>query len=274
MKILSLKIRPELAQIIESIWWFESRMGIPSSDSSIVVPHSSAKLIVPVCGKLKTEEFDVTIEYPISKLLVTGIWDHPVSIRSSDFQINTLIFRLTTIGGYQIFPFPLHESTNKILYLSDIFGNSANNLEETISKSDDPNLISECIQEFLICSKKILKRENRIVNYVVDQIQLQKGQYFIQDIFEDIGYSKRYVDKLFLSYIGVSPKLISSIERFQSIYKTWAKTDILHFQKLGLLDLYYDQAHFIKEFKKYTGQTPGQFSSNDNLFGKLFYKNL
>ncbi|WP_246836888.1 AraC family transcriptional regulator [Leptospira meyeri] len=40
------------------------------------------------------------------------------------------------------------------------------------------------------------------------------------------------------------------------------------------MDLYYDQAHFIKEFKKYTGQTPSQFSSNDNLFGKLFYKNL
>lgn len=274
MKILSLKIRPELAQIIESIWWFESEVGIPMTDSSIVVPHSSAKLIVPVRGKLKTEEIDLTREYPISKILVTGIWDHPVSIRSSDFQINTLIFRFTTIGGYQIFPFPLHESTNKILYFSDIFGKSAEKLEETLSNSNDPYRISDGIQEFLICSKNLLNRENRIVNYVVDQIQLQKGQHFIQDIFEDIGYSKRYIDKLFLSYIGVSPKIVSSMERFQSIYKTWAKTDILHFQKLGLLDLYYDQAHFIKEFKKYTGQTPGRFSSNNNQFGKLFYKNL
>ncbi|PKA22466.1 hypothetical protein CH381_30805, partial [Leptospira sp. mixed culture ATI2-C-A1] len=40
------------------------------------------------------------------------------------------------------------------------------------------------------------------------------------------------------------------------------------------LDLYYDQAHFIKEFKKYTGQTPGQFYHSKNDFGKLFYKNL
>ncbi|MCG6145827.1 helix-turn-helix domain-containing protein [Leptospira bandrabouensis] len=274
MKLLSLKIRAELAEIIESIWWFESGIGIPSSDSAIVVPHSSAKLIVPVCGKLKTEEFGLTNEYPLSKILVTGIWDHPVSIRSSEYQINTLIFRLTTIGGYQIFPFPLHESTNKILYFSDIFGKPVNNLEESISNIKDPYRISDSIQEFLIYMKNLLNRENPIVNYVVSQIQIQKGQYFIQEIFEDIGYSKRYIDKLFQSYVGVSPKLISSIERFQSIYKTWAKTDIIHFQKLGLLDLYYDQSHFIKEFKKYTGHSPNRFTSKENQFGKLFYKNL
>ncbi|WP_408611482.1 hypothetical protein [Leptospira abararensis] len=38
--------------------------------------------------------------------------------------------------------------------------------------------------------------------------------------------------------------------------------------------MYYDQSHFIKEFKKYTGPSPGQFTSSNHLFGKLFYKNL
>ncbi|GBF41550.1 DNA-binding helix-turn-helix protein [Leptospira ellinghausenii] len=96
----------------------------------------------------------------------------------------------------------------------------------------------------------------------------------IQDIYDDIGFSKRYLDKLFKIYIGVPPKTISSIERIQCIYETWAKSDILHFQTQGLFDLYYDQAHFRIEFKTYTGQTPNQFYSSKNNFGKLFYKNL
>ncbi|TGL11019.1 DNA-binding protein, partial [Leptospira levettii] len=55
-------------------------MGIPRSENSIVVPHSSVKLIVPIFGKLTAENSRLSHEYPESKILVTGIWDHPVSI--------------------------------------------------------------------------------------------------------------------------------------------------------------------------------------------------
>lgn len=51
----------------------------------------------------------------------------------------------------------------------------------------------------------------------MEQIKTTQRQILIQDICGDIGYSKRYIDKLFQTHIGVPPKLISSIERFQSI---------------------------------------------------------
>jgi AraC-like DNA-binding protein len=87
-----------------------------------------------------------------------------------------------------------------------------------------------------------------------------------------MGYSKRYLDMLFKDHLGISPKTYSGIVRFQSFYKLWANTDNTNFYADNVYEMYYDQAHFIKEFKKYTGHSPKQYANLKNDFGKIFYR--
>jgi AraC-like DNA-binding protein len=73
------------------------------------------------------------------------------------------------------------------------------------------------------------------------------------------GYSDRYCRKRFNKAFGCSPKQYSSIMRLQSTLKSlqWWNSDSL--STLAIQQGYYDQAHFIHDFKKYMNMTPNSF---------------
>ena len=91
-----------------------------------------------------------------------------------------------------------------------------------------------------------------------------QGLTTIKQLEKKTGYSKRYLDMLFKNHLGISPKKLATIQRFQHFYK--------HFEgdNIDIYDLYYDQSHFINEFKRYTGLTPHQYSKMNNDFGRHF----
>lgn len=74
----------------------------------------------------------------------------------------------------------------------------------------------------------------------------------------DTGISHRQLRRLFKYYIGDTPKTFSKVVRFQNILKAKPSKQSLKQNKL-FYDLgYYDQAHFIKEFKNFYGVTPSK----------------
>ena len=74
---------------------------------------------------------------------------------------------------------------------------------------------------------------------------------------------------LFKEHVGLSPKVLAGIFRFQRFYRHWATGQSFDLLKNDLYDYYYDQAHFTKEFKKMTGYSPRRFSREvSNEFGR------
>jgi len=73
----------------------------------------------------------------------------------------------------------------------------------------------------------------------------------------DTGVSSRQLRRLFTYYIGDTPKTFSNVVRFQNILRAKPSQQSLRENKL-FYDGYYDQAHFIKEFRNFYGVTPGK----------------
>lgn len=69
----------------------------------------------------------------------------------------------------------------------------------------------------------------------------------------DLAYSARHRRRLYQEQIGLSPKQVERIVRFQKALQTMRATSAITF------DSYYDQAHFIREFREFTGMTPTAF---------------
>jgi methylphosphotriester-DNA--protein-cysteine methyltransferase len=74
---------------------------------------------------------------------------------------------------------------------------------------------------------------------------------------------------LFKERVGLSPKVLAGIFRFQRFYRKWAEGRSFDLLRDDLYDYYYDQAHFTKEFRKMTGHSPRKFSREvPNEFGR------
>jgi AraC-like DNA-binding protein len=93
--------------------------------------------------------------------------------------------------------------------------------------------------------------------------QLQQGQR-LSEVLSDLNLSERSLERLFLAHVGITPVLYTRITRFQAavvllrrdktdIRRPRSLTDIAH--SLG----YFDQSHFIRDFRLFSGVTPGAY---------------
>ena len=102
---------------------------------------------------------------------------------------------------------------------------------------------------------------NAIVHFVQDAMIHSNGTASIAKLAQDTGYSERYVHKLFSQEMGISPKAFGKIMQFQkAIQLINQENDQTKLTDIGMESGYYDQAHFIREFKKYAQLTPGKYS--------------
>lgn len=82
----------------------------------------------------------------------------------------------------------------------------------------------------------------------------------VVDLKKDLntGISARQLRRLFQYYIGDSAKTFSQVVRFQNIFRAKPSSQSLRENKLFFGEGYYDQSHFIKEFRNFYGVTPSQ----------------
>lgn len=264
--------RPELQHLIDTMWVFENDFGVPVEDSRVIAPNGKAKFIYSYLNGLSTVDNGVQTDYNEQDIFFIGIWDKPVRLVSKSQVTGTIVIELTPNGLHRFTRWSALEIVNKIYSFTDIYGNSGKNILEQLTNTPKVDDKIAVLQDFLVDIVNMTDRNNGLIDFSVSLIKQTSGLTSIKEMEAKTGYSKRYLDLLFKNHLGISPKTFSGIVRFQSFYNLWANTDNTNFYSDNLYEVYYDQAHFIKEFKKYTGHSPKQYAGLKNDFGKIFYK--
>ena len=105
--------------------------------------------------------------------------------------------------------------------------------------------------------------KKNIIASIAGIIHKGKGNINIAKIAEEVGYNQRYLDRVFKEAVGVSMKKYAEIIRIQkAIYYLQNSLTYEIYERLG----YYDQAHFIKDFKKNTSLTPSRFERANSQY--------
>lgn len=254
------------------MWVFESSGKMPADDLKLVVPNGTIKLAVAfrngIVAAINGELF-ISKEQRIS---LTGLVDVPVTMEvDEDIATGTIGVEFSPYGAYRFFNLSFDEIQNKIYPLNDILGKIGKQLEEEIANTESVERKISILQQFLL-KQLSLQREDAVFEYCVAKIQSSKGRITIKELEKKTGYSSRWLNMKFADKIGVSPKSLSSIIRFRQYYHALTTGTEDGFMKNDFYDYYYDQSHFIKTFKRYTGLSPARFENMQNDFGKKFYK--
>lgn len=152
---------------------------------------------------------------------------------------------------------------NKISNLEDILGNSVKELHDKLLETTGTQKRILLLEEFLIARLLINKNSNShaslVLNRVIHDMCSASFPEPVEVLAARYSITPRYLQKLFLRYTGLPPKLYSQIQRFQlSLKQLSGNTASL--TSVACDCGYFDQSHFIREFKTFTGLTPSAYS--------------
>jgi AraC-like DNA-binding protein len=250
---------------------FESADGLPAGDLRTIVPNGRSKLIIPFQGNpLIAVKNRVTV-YRESTVTVTGMMNGPVVVETSTSPIGILGVEFKTASAHRLLSLPLQDLTDAMYDIGDVLGKPGRVLQWGIAEADVPEKI-RLVEEFLLRRLSDTTPDDPVTLRAVQAIVASAGRVRITDLCRELGYSRRYLDLKFADHVGLSPKALARIVRFQHVYRQWGRGAAPEEFRRAIYDCYYDQAHFIKEFKQFTGYSPVSFTRKLNEFGRIFYR--
>jgi AraC-like DNA-binding protein len=102
------------------------------------------------------------------------------------------------------------------------------------------------------------------------QLMHRPALYPVKKIAQELNFSERYIESQFKKYVGLSPKTYSLIIRFNRIEQQLRIKASPRWDQLDFTHEYYDQNHFIKDFKRFTGHTPSDYLINNFEMGRSY----
>lgn len=161
--------------------------------------------------------------------------------------------------GYPFVEAPLSELTDSVVDGDLVLTNEIMNLREMLLETP---LIA---QKFITAENYLLKKfqhkliVNPFIDFAVKKIIEMPNQMSIEHISNKVGYSQKHLIKLFKDKVGLTPKAFLKVIRFQKAIQEIAAAKQVSWTSIAYDSGFYDQAHFINDFKSFSGYTPQQY---------------
>ncbi len=156
---------------------------------------------------------------------------------------------------------PLNTLTDRCLPPEKIFGKAWQPFAATMAKTQGIGAQSACASDFLRGVNPTHDAEALFAQKITAQILSNPAIHKVDTVVEIFGITKRQLQRLFKIYIGVNPKWVIERYRMHEALQRLEMKGKPDFARLAHALGYYDQAHFIRAFRKMTGKSPGAYAA-------------
>lgn len=197
-------------------------------------------------------------EHTLATAGITGLTDS-YKIFKNSAGVGTVLVYFTEVGLAYFSSLPVNELFNQSVSLENLFDkNKIQETEEKLASANSDQQRINVVEHFLLSQLKEIENDKLIVA-AVRMIYESNGNIRIRELNDKLCISQSPFEKRFRKLVGTSPKKFASIVRFNNILSKIDQTKSL--TEICYEYNYFDQAHFIKDFKKFTGDTPEYFKT-------------
>jgi len=166
--------------------------------------------------------------------------------------------------AYPFFPLPMNEMADRVVDADLLWGDDFGFLREQLRETSEIKLKFDTAESFLLGTFRRRLAVNPAVEYALAEIIRQPDQINFARLNQSIGYSQKHFIDMFKQQVGIAPKAYLKIIRFQKAISEIEECKEVNWTIISQDSGFYDQAHFINDFKFFSGFTPNEYVRRKN----------
>jgi AraC-like DNA-binding protein len=164
-------------------------------------------------------------------------------------------------GIKSFFNMPITEILNENISLQNLANNEVNELEDKLLNARNNTQRIIHLESFLT-ERLTHNNDFKRIAYAVELIENSKGQIKTHDIAIEVCLGIKQFERVFSKNVGINPKKYASIVRLKNVLQLKRKHNNISMSQLAYDSGFFDHAHFIHDFKCFTGLSPKEFFSD------------
>ena len=189
---------------------------------------------------------------------VAGLWDGPAVTEHDGYQ-HGIEVNLTPLGAHRLLRLPMHHLANAAVALDDLLGAEADRLAERLH--DAPGWAERfALLDAVFRARLAEARPSSLgIAWAWGRLRATHGAVSIGGLAGELGWSRRHLTAQFREHVGLPPKLLGRILRFDRVVALLREHDPERWTEIAYDCGYYDQSHFNRDFRQFAGATPTEF---------------
>ncbi|AKF08708.1 AraC family transcriptional regulator [Sandaracinus amylolyticus] len=238
---------PELASIVEHYW--SVRWDLDEPYVSEVLAHPSVHFSIE--RSREHEEGDARV-----RGVVLGRFSRTLEGRGEVFGIKL------RPGAFAPFvTYPVSRITGRAIPLREVLGDDAETLRARVLATDDLDARAAIADEVLLRHRPEPDPQVDAVGRAIELVQREREILRVEHMAARLATTPRTLQRLFDRYVGVSPKWVIQRYRLHEATDRLAAGEAQDWARLAFDLGYFDQSHFIRDFKALIGTTPAEYAA-------------
>jgi len=252
---------PDLASWVKRFWTMEASASAPAPAWETILPDGSVEIVLNFGDPFLRLHDDGSIERQPPAILV-GQMSRSIRLRPSG-RVRLFGARFLPGGAWGLLGFPQQEASGWIPPLDSVCGPRAGELLERVGAAANPVAAAEAF---------LRARPGRVsgIEPVVGWITAAGGLVSVDELSRRSGWSGRQLRRRFLDVVGLPPKSLARVVRLQRAARALSGHGRVSLAALAADCGYYDQSHFIRDFRDFAGCAPRQYLARNRPISDCF----
>ena len=253
--------RPPLSEFVDRFWCYEGYD--PPHAIERVIPTGTMQLIFNLCED-EIRVYDRQDHHRFQSFggsLISGAHSQFVVIDTAS-QTTTVGVHFRPGGAYPFLGLPAGELRDVDVPLEALWGTKARKLRDRLLEAQTPEARFRVLERDLLARVARPLAHHPALAFALREFQSAPHTRTVKETSQQTGLSQRRFVQLFRDEVGLTPKLFCRIQRFQEAIHLVGSGQGVEWADVALRCGYFDQAHFVHDFRTFSGTTPTAYRAH------------